>query len=117
MNRAVVVGATGFIGAHLCRALVACGAQVTGFSRQPPLQAPRGVTCLSGDVGNSDSLAAACAEADCIYWVAGETTPADSVRDPGLEVAGNLLPLTRFLTRVGGATRSRVVYASSGGTI
>lgn len=117
MRHAVVVGGTGFIGGHLCRALAERHVGVTSFSRQPPLQLLPGVTCLNGDVGKSDALAEACAGADCIYWLAGETTPADSVRDPGLEVAGNLLPLARFLTLVGGITSARVVYASSGGTI
>lgn len=117
MTRAVVIGGTGFIGDHLCRALARRGAAVTSFSRQPPLRAIEHVTGLTGDVGCSEALAAACVEADCIYWVAGETTPADSVRDPGLEVAGNLLPLARFLTLIGGATPARLVYTSSGGTI
>jgi nucleoside-diphosphate-sugar epimerase len=72
--RAFVTGGTGFVGAHLVRALRAEGASVTCLVRDPrravgPTYA--GVRLVPGDLQNAAALREGCAEADLVYHVAG----------------------------------------------
>ena len=73
MARALVTGATGFIGRHLVRTLVARGDAVTCFvratSRREGLEGP-GVRVSVGDVLDPPSLAGPVAEADVVYHLA-----------------------------------------------
>lgn len=74
MAKALVTGASGFIGVHLTRALVAQGDDVTCLvrrtSRLEPLQQLE-VRLAYGDVSDCESLGAAVADADVVYHVAG----------------------------------------------
>ncbi|TKX68396.1 complex I NDUFA9 subunit family protein [Halorubrum sp. SP9] len=56
--KVLVAGGTGFIGSYLCRALAADGHAVTALSRSPE-ETPDGVTGVSGDVTDYDSIASA----------------------------------------------------------
>jgi UDP-glucose 4-epimerase len=49
----LVTGAVGFIGAHLCRALVDAGLTVTGLDMRHPRDPVEGVHYVLGDVGDS----------------------------------------------------------------
>lgn len=73
--RAFVTGATGFVGAHLVRALVARGDSVTCLVRSPAkaqgLGWPVAVRTVQGDLGDSAALAAGCAGAEVVFHVAG----------------------------------------------
>jgi nucleoside-diphosphate-sugar epimerase len=55
---AFVTGASGFIGAHLCRQLVDRGMRVVGVSRQHPEHLPAGVEPCCNDLANSDDVEA-----------------------------------------------------------
>ncbi len=56
-QRVLVTGARGFIGAHLCRALVALGSSVHGTSRQPIVTAdPTGMRWHSLDLGDATGV-------------------------------------------------------------
>ncbi|MBI2826005.1 MAG: NAD-dependent epimerase/dehydratase family protein [Planctomycetia bacterium] len=72
--KALITGASGFIGAHLAEALIGRGYQVTGLVRRTsrtdrltPLQ----VELAFGDVGDSDSLRKAIVGADAVFHLAG----------------------------------------------
>lgn len=74
--RAFVTGGTGFVGAHLVRALLERGDQVTCLVRSPAkaegLGWPRdAVRMLPGDLTTADALRAGCADADVVFHVAG----------------------------------------------
>jgi NADH dehydrogenase len=56
--KVLVAGGTGFIGSHLCRALADDGHAVTALSRSPE-ETPEGVTGVSGDVTDYDSIESA----------------------------------------------------------
>src|SRR6056297_1910007 len=56
--KVLVAGGTGFIGSYLCRALADDGHAVTALSRSPG-ETPDGVTGVSGDVTDYDSVASA----------------------------------------------------------
>ena len=56
--KVLVAGGTGFIGSYLCRALADDGHAVTALSRSPE-ETPDGVTGVTGDVTDYDSIASA----------------------------------------------------------
>ena len=84
---ALVTGATGFVGAALCRALLAQGLRVRAFHRPTsPLDLLAGlpVEHVVGDVLQPASLSAACTGAEWVFHAATETAywrrPQDVVR-------------------------------------
>lgn len=73
MSRALVTGATGFIGARLVRALLARGDEVTALVRASSDRSqlePLGVRFAVGDVTDADSLRAPAAGADVVFHLA-----------------------------------------------
>lgn len=78
--RALVTGATGFVGGHLLDHLLARGDTVTALVRTPVKAiglAERGVRLVSGDLGDLDALTAAADGAEVIYHVAALTGAVD----------------------------------------
>jgi uncharacterized protein YbjT (DUF2867 family) len=67
-SRVLVTGASGFIGAHLCDALVDAGHEVRAMTRKPDDYAGAG-TAVFGDVADADSLRAALADMDAAYYL------------------------------------------------
>ncbi|HMO99344.1 MAG TPA: NAD(P)-dependent oxidoreductase [Kiritimatiellia bacterium] len=74
--RILVTGASGFIGSHLCRALVADGATVVGVSREHPDALPDGITPTQADLTDPEQATAliACHRPDVIYHLASCVT-------------------------------------------
>mgnify|MGYP001097841503 CR=1 FL=1 len=76
MGKALVTGATGFIGPHLVRILQRQGDEVICLRRQRSDVSrlePLGVKFAIGDVTDKESLAAAVAGVDVVYHLAGRT--------------------------------------------
>jgi nucleoside-diphosphate-sugar epimerase len=72
--KALVTGATGFVGSHLTEALRRRGDEVTVLARSPAKAAalaPLGVTVVVGDLADAAALAAASRGQDVVYHVAG----------------------------------------------
>ena len=72
--RVFVTGGTGFVGAHLVRALVARGDQVTCLVRTPTKAQAlgwRGVRIVRGDLDDARALRDGAAGAEVVYHVAG----------------------------------------------
>ncbi len=71
-----VTGGTGFVGAHLVKALRARGDTVTALVRKPALASRLGwndaVRLQHGDLDDDAALRAGCAGADVVYHVAGK---------------------------------------------
>ena len=68
--RALVTGASGFIGAHVVAALAAEGAQVRAFDRRAPYDLPAGAEPVAGDVLDRDALARAMDGCDAVFHLA-----------------------------------------------
>src|SRR5207245_4820360 len=72
--RVFVTGGTGFVGAHLVRAVVARGDQVTCLVRTPTKAQAlgwRGVRIVRGDLDDARALRDGAAGAEVVYHVAG----------------------------------------------
>jgi uncharacterized protein YbjT (DUF2867 family) len=66
----LIVGATGYVGTLLTRALVAEGRAVRALSRRPPVvELPSSVQAVRGDVLNGDGLDAALEGCDVAYYL------------------------------------------------
>jgi dihydroflavonol-4-reductase len=115
-GRVLVTGATGFLGAHLVRALRARGDAVVALVRggAPELEA-LGVEVVRGDVLDPASLRAAFRGSSGVYHAAGKVSrrPEDAEELYRLHVEGtkNVLAASRA------AGVSRVVVASTSGTV
>lgn len=72
--KALVTGATGFVGSHLVEALQRGGVEVTALARSPQkasVLSERGVRVVSGDLHDQAGLERAVESQDIIYHVAG----------------------------------------------
>jgi UDP-glucose 4-epimerase len=121
-QHALVLGAGGFLGSHLCRGLLARGWRVTGVVRDPgAAHVTRRLDGLgdelhlvSGDVADPDLLERQTAGVDAVFPFAGRSGAARSVEDPFPDLTGNATPqlaLLETLRRTG--RRPRVVFPGS----
>lgn len=111
--KALVTGASGFVGSSLCRTLSQAGYEVVALSRNPELAKQRAgceLTAFAGSVGLPQEIAAAARGVDVIFHAAGlppQKAPARVLR--WLHIAGteNVLRAARH------AQVRRVVYLST----
>ena len=68
--KALVTGASGFIGSHVVAALAAAGHEVRAFDRRAPAEVPAGVETVAGDVLDADALARAAQGCDAVFHLA-----------------------------------------------
>jgi dihydroflavonol-4-reductase len=68
--KALVTGATGFIGSHVAAALAAAGAEVRAFDRRAPPEVAAGVEAVPGDVLDVDALVRAMRGCDAVFHLA-----------------------------------------------
>ena len=118
--KVLVIGARGFIGSALCKALIAGGWSVTGVTRgaMPPA-AETGVSWVRVDQASQASWNEIVApNFDVVFHLGWSTTPrtaeADRVADLLENVGGSLRLLTALSQHL---ARPRLIFASSGGTI
>lgn len=84
MGRYLVTGGCGFIGSHLCEALIRTGAEVRildDLSTGSPDNAPREAVILQGDVADPQTVAAAMEEVDGCFHLAAVASVERSARD------------------------------------
>jgi UDP-glucose 4-epimerase len=114
-----VLGAGGFLGRSLVKALAEIGAEVTGFGRnveRPDGLAPS-IRWAAGPLEDVNALRAALAGQEIVFHLVGTALPADSNRDLAGDIAANLIPTLGLLEAAGTAGVAKVVFASSGGTV
>jgi UDP-glucose 4-epimerase len=112
----LVVGAAGFIGRHVTKALAEAGHDVTALDVAPPEESP-GVRWIQGSVTDEPLLTGlAKAHAQVIY-LAGGSLPASANADMAGEVATNLHATVRTAEICARAGVTNFVFASSGGTV
>ncbi len=110
--RALVTGATGFVGSHLVEALRSGGHDVAALVRTPgkaAALATLGVEQVRGDLADADVLARAAEGRDAIFHVAGLTAALDEAQYLRVNRDGTRALITA--AERGGA--GRLVYVSS----
>jgi dihydroflavonol-4-reductase len=109
--RALVTGATGFVGSHLAEALRRRGDEVTVLARsarKAEALRPLGVAVVEGDLHDAAALARAVEGQDVIYHVAGMVAARDEAEFLRANEGG-----TRGLVAAASAGRPRFVLVSS----
>lgn len=102
MPTVLVTGATGFLGQHLLRALLATGAEVRGLSRSPAgdaAVAALGAIPVRGHLGDAEALHAAVAGTQAVFHTAADTNhwgPGDAAQtETNVGGTGRLLAAAR----------------------
>lgn len=110
--RALVTGATGFVGRHLVDALLGAGDSVTALVRSPAKAAglaERGVRLVTGDLGDRAALETAARDQDVVYHSAGLV----AARDEAGFFAVNRDGVASLLAAAVRVSRARFVLISS----
>ena len=116
-KRVFVTGHTGFKGSWLCRILLDAGADVTGYSLQPPAEnlfsqaGLADVHTVIGDVRDLDALekAFATAQPEIVLHLAAQPIVRESYRDPRATYETNVLGTVNLLECVRRSTAVRSV--------
>ena len=117
MKTAVVLGGSGFVGGMLCPSLAEAGYRVYSISRSPVAEQNSQVNYIDCNFDNVYQLGELYQQADIIFHLACDTTPATSSQQSSLEVTANLLPSLRLLEYLEHHCKAHLVYVSSGGTV
>lgn len=112
----VVTGATGFIGRALIQALAQGGEDVISASRTPPKDA-KGRWIAFDAAAPSAELYDELERASFVYHLAWSTVPSSAERDPGEDLRTNVGGALKLMDVLSGASRARLIFASSGGTV
>jgi UDP-glucose 4-epimerase len=115
-KKAVILGAAGFIGVNLARALAAKGFTLVCFDKVASPQWPSGVKSVVGDfTAPPDELMGELDDA-LVFHLVSASKPLPSTSQAGDEVAVDLAGTLRFLEATKGRNL-RWVFFSSGGTV
>lgn len=117
MAHVLITGGAGFIGSHLCDALLAAGHQITvldDFSsgRKENLEG-RAIRLIEDHVGNIARYADELTDVTLIYHLAALISGYDSLQEPHEYVEANISDLMRVLDFAKGLKRPHIVFASS----
>lgn len=117
------MGATGFIGRHLCRSLVECEADVVGFALSPPSigilpsDISERVEWIIGDIADSSLVRRSLEDVDMVYHLVCTTVPSTSNANLLYDLTSNLVPTLNLLEQIRHSSVRRIVFVSSGGTV
>ena len=121
--KAVVVGASGFIGSHLVDALLAQGSQVRALSRHLPglitakAQDHPGLVLHPLDMADRLGLEQALVGSEIIFHLASGSLPQSSNRNPREDININVLGALNLLEASLEVGIQKFVFVSSGGTV
>lgn len=119
--RCVVIGGGGFIGSHLCEALLSAGHDVTVFDRadSPNLEVlkQKGVRLCVGDFFNPEDVQRSLQDQEVLFHLLSTTVPQTSIEDPARDVETNVVGTLRLLDAVRKTSIKKIIFPSSGGTV
>lgn len=118
-ERVVVLGGLGFIGSHLCRALVAHGQSVRIFDRDSASRESLEdqTEIVTGDISRPEDVVGAIGDATVLINLVHTTVPGTSMKDPGADIIDNVVSSARWLKEIKDTKLRRIIYFSSGGTV
>ena len=117
-----VLGGMGFIGSHLCRALLRDGYRVRVFDKlyasQELISDIKGsVEIFEGDAMQPGEVLRVIADAEILVDLVHTTRPGSSMQDPVFDVSSNVASRVAWLKDLAGTKVRRIVFVSSGGTV
>ena len=121
--RILVLGGAGFIGQHLCRALLLSGADVRCFDLNLPkknsivYELEKRAEWLRGDFSDADQLKAAVDGMDYVFHLVSSTIPDTSNSDLQYDISSNVLSTLMLLEVVKYSSVKKLIFISSGGTV
>lgn len=118
----VVLGGYGFLGSHICRALVEDGHPVRIFDksdadRKRVSDIVGRIEIVEGDVARPGDVLEALQEAQTVVHLVHTTVPGSSMADPSHDVESNVAASVRWLSQLGQTSVRRIIFVSSGGTV
>ena len=116
-DHVLVVGASGFIGRHLVRALSSHGEKVIAITRRPADQDTRHVENINAELVEPEQYARLLDRCRAVAYLASRSTPGSSAGRPVDEVQENLLPLASLLQAMQSKPQVGLLYLSSGGSL
>jgi UDP-glucose 4-epimerase len=121
LPRAALVIGAGFIGTHVCLALIERGVSVRVLNRSPldgdRLARLAGCDVRTGDVNVRPSLRDALEGMNHVFYCAGGLMPFESNLDPVADVTLSVPPLLNVLQELRDHPGVALTYVSSGGTV
>lgn len=106
-KRVFVTGHTGFKGSWLCKVLTACGAEVTGYSLEPPtkpslfeiLDLRKNINSVIGDIRDLEKLRDAFekAQPEIVFHLAAQPIVRESYRSPAYTYETNVMGTVNIL--------------------
>lgn len=113
-RRIVVTGASGFIGGHLCRRLLGCGATVHAISRDPR-SADGEIHWWQADLGDERAVRQIVRDVrpDIVFHLASHVTGTRSLTDVAPTFYANLASTVHLLTALAEFGCQRVIVANS----
>lgn len=119
--KALVTGASGFIGSHLVDALLKRQYRVIGLdnmttgriSNLQDAMEYKSFTLIKGDIRDADEVQEACRDVDVVFHLAAVTKVAESVRNPRMYHDVNVTGTLNVIAAAIKAEARRLVFASS----
>lgn len=118
MNRRIlVVGASGFIGTRLVRALHSAEFSIVAVSAHPGATFPADVEHIAYPLDTAREYSPILAGCRSVVWLASTSTPGSSAGNPLKELEENLRPFFVFLNGLQQQPQCELLYISTGGAI
>ena len=112
----LVLGAGGFVGGHLVRALAGQGREVIAASRSP-FQTDSPMETHVGELRDPTDYSPLLKRSRAVIHLASATTPGGSAAQPLRELEENLRPVLALLQAMQEFASIPLIYVSSGGTL
>lgn len=118
----LVLGGGGFIGSHLCEALLLAGHQVRvfeypGIKPLCPQEILRQIDWMEGDFTNPVQVDNAVQGCEIVYHLISTTLPKTSNDNPAYDVETNVISTIQMLQSACRHRVKKIIFASSGGTV
>lgn len=116
--RCVVLGAGGFIGTNLCRALTGRVGSIRAFGRSQSFPKElQGCEWKAGNFADPNDLVTAISGCDIVFHLVNATTPASANVNKIADINANVVSTLHLLEACRETGVKRIVFVSSGGTI
>ncbi len=116
-NHILVLGAGGFVGQHLVRALALRGDKVIAASRRPVHFELASVQSIVGELSEPADFMPLIARSRAVVHLASRSTPGSSAGNVMAELQNNLRPTLALLQALQDKPETNLLYLSSGGSL